>query len=108
MYCIGKSFILLVSGRLSDPFLLGHVALHAKSSYFYSPLTWLFTIELQDGWQTYCKFRALGSIGIVPALFFPFALKLILLSNIQKSLSWKQEMHTNPYGEDIFRLPLIM
>lgn len=46
--------------------------------------------------------------GEVSALSFPFAFKLTLLSKIQKSLSWKQEMHTNPDGEDILRLPLIM
>lgn len=46
--------------------------------------------------------------GEVSALLFSFVLKLTLLSKIQKSLSWKQEMHSNPDGEDILKLSLIM
>lgn len=45
--------------------------------------------------------------GEIYALPFPFALRLTLLSKMLKSLSWKQEMQTNPDTEVILKLPLI-
>lgn len=46
--------------------------------------------------------------GEVWTLLFSFIPKLTLLSKIQKSLSWKQEMRTIPDGEAIPKLPLLM